>query len=232
MGGLLWGENNTLRLSLDRGDLWDERTHGEAEWWKKHPWTKAARQGRSVGYGYYNGVTPTKLPGGRLEITLPPGKSAKSFELNLATAEGLVEFADHSQLRAFYSAAVPVVLIRIPGEPSRPRPPSRRSRQGRQRRSQQRRRGQQTRLPGPQARQRGQCQVVRPGWRRWLPILRLHRNPTQPAPTPCWHWPSPPPTTSSRNRARRGPPARPRPLRQRHRHRLRRHAQTPRRLVA
>ena len=25
MGVLLWGETNTLRLSLDRGDLWDER---------------------------------------------------------------------------------------------------------------------------------------------------------------------------------------------------------------
>lgn len=36
LGGLLWGEKNTLRLSLDRGDLWDERTTGEKEWWKKH----------------------------------------------------------------------------------------------------------------------------------------------------------------------------------------------------
>jgi alpha-L-fucosidase 2 len=116
MGGLLWGEKNTLRLSLDRGDLWDERTHGEKEWWKKHPWTEASGKGDPWDK-YYNGVTPTKLPGGRLEITLPPGKSAKSFELNLATAEGLVDFADASQLRAFYSAAVPVVLIRIPGEP-------------------------------------------------------------------------------------------------------------------
>src|SRR5512137_1761931 len=25
LGGLLWGEDYTLRLSLDRGDLWDER---------------------------------------------------------------------------------------------------------------------------------------------------------------------------------------------------------------
>ena len=25
MGGLLWGETNLIRLSLDRGDLWDER---------------------------------------------------------------------------------------------------------------------------------------------------------------------------------------------------------------
>jgi alpha-L-fucosidase 2 len=116
MGGLLWGEANTLRLSLDRGDLWDERTHGEQEWWKKHPWSTAVAKGDPWDM-YYNGVTPTKLPGGRLEITLPPGKSVKNFELNLATAEGFVGFTDGSQLRAFYSAAVPVVLIRLPGAP-------------------------------------------------------------------------------------------------------------------
>ena len=26
-GGLLWGADNEIRLSLDRGDLWDLRTH-------------------------------------------------------------------------------------------------------------------------------------------------------------------------------------------------------------
>ena len=29
MGGLLWGGDNVVRLSLDRGDLWDERPHHE-----------------------------------------------------------------------------------------------------------------------------------------------------------------------------------------------------------
>jgi hypothetical protein len=81
MGGLLWGEKHTLRMSLDRGDLWDERTHGEAEWWKKNTWKNAASKGDPWN-DYYNGVTPTKLPGGRLEITLSPEKSASSFELN------------------------------------------------------------------------------------------------------------------------------------------------------
>ena len=38
LGGLLWGDKNTIRLSLDRGDLWDERTYGEKEWWKKIRW--------------------------------------------------------------------------------------------------------------------------------------------------------------------------------------------------
>jgi|GEM_PF-5639292 len=41
MGGLLWGEATKLRLSLYRGDLWDERTHGEKEWWKKYTYASA-----------------------------------------------------------------------------------------------------------------------------------------------------------------------------------------------
>ena len=93
-----------------------ERTHGEKEWWKKNPWTKAAAGGDPWDQ-YYNGVTPTKLPGGRLEITLPAGKAATWFELNLATAEGRVEFGDGTALSAFYSAEKPVVLMRIPGKP-------------------------------------------------------------------------------------------------------------------
>ena len=39
LGGLFWGEKNTIRLSLDRGDLWDERTFGEKEWWKKRTYS-------------------------------------------------------------------------------------------------------------------------------------------------------------------------------------------------
>ena len=79
MGGLLWGENNIIRLSLDRGDLWDERTNGPAEWWKEHTYQKAADLIAQKKYDLvsdwwdtpYNGVTPTKLPAGRIEIKLP-----------------------------------------------------------------------------------------------------------------------------------------------------------------
>jgi alpha-L-fucosidase 2 len=45
MGGLLWGEKNLLRMSLDRGDLWDERTSGEKNWWKNHPWQSEKTDG-------------------------------------------------------------------------------------------------------------------------------------------------------------------------------------------
>jgi alpha-L-fucosidase 2 len=110
MGGLLWGGKNLVRLSLDRGDLWDERPAVEKDWWKKETWAKGGDWDAP-----YNGVTPTKLPAGRLEITLDPAQEIKSFELNLATAEGFAHFTDGTKLDAFFSAASPVALIRIPG---------------------------------------------------------------------------------------------------------------------
>ncbi|MCW1924450.1 hypothetical protein OKA05_17925 [Luteolibacter arcticus] len=116
MGGLLWGEGSTLRLSLDRGDLWDERTTGEKEWWKKHPWN-SLKDGGDPWNAYYNGITPTKLPAGRLELTLDPSQTIKSFELNLASAEGLAHFKDGPEARAFFSAAQSVAMMRIPGKP-------------------------------------------------------------------------------------------------------------------
>ena len=110
MGGLLWGEGNTVRLSLDRGDLWDERPHHEAGWWKKRTWAKGGDWD-----GPYNGVTPTKLPAGRLEITLEPSHKLQAFELNLATAEGVAHLTDGQKLTGFFSATEPVALFRIPG---------------------------------------------------------------------------------------------------------------------
>ncbi|WP_026554619.1 glycosyl hydrolase family 95 catalytic domain-containing protein [Arthrobacter sp. 35W] len=114
MGGLLWGGGNTLRLSLDRGDLWDERTTGEAEWWKKNPWQDLQDEADPWGK-YYGGLTPTKLPAGRLELALDPGQSIESFELDLATAEGTAALGGGSACTAFFSAAAPVAMLRLPG---------------------------------------------------------------------------------------------------------------------
>ena len=109
-GGLLWGEGNLIRLSLDRGDLWDERPHAEPGWWKKRTWKVGGDWD-----GPYNGVTPTKLPAGRIEMTLDESQRIKTFELNLATAEGWVHFHNGHKLDAFFSATSPVALLRIPG---------------------------------------------------------------------------------------------------------------------
>jgi len=123
MGGLLWGENNTIRLSLDRGDLWDERTHGGENWWKEHTFLKGAELVRRKEYTLlrtwwddpYRGVTPTKLPAGRIEIKLPQSEIAREFELDLSHAEGIVRFNSQTEIKAMYSADEPVALLVIKG---------------------------------------------------------------------------------------------------------------------
>ncbi len=134
MGMLLWGETNTLRLSLDRGDLWDERpskrfteVRSLFNWRTMQGLVASNRMDEfhdvfDSNYDYHG--PPTKLPAGRLEITLDPGVSIRGFELNLATAEGLVavDGVGAGALRAFVNAsdvAEPVALVRIPGPPLR-----------------------------------------------------------------------------------------------------------------
>jgi alpha-L-fucosidase 2 len=123
MGGLLWGENNIIRLSLDRGDLWDERTHGNERWWKEHTFSKGAELVTQKEFTMlnnwwddpYNGVTPTKLPAGRIEIKLPESEIARDFQLHLANAEGIVRFNSELVIKVMYSATEPVALLLVKG---------------------------------------------------------------------------------------------------------------------
>ncbi len=129
LGGLLWGEGGTLRLSLDRGDLWDERPAAGVPWKRFNYATmqQLVREGKNDELNAifdrpYGAPHPTKLPAGRLEVDLAPGRALKSFELNLATAEGRALLDDGSRADAFFSAREPVALLRIPGpEPARVR---------------------------------------------------------------------------------------------------------------
>ena len=198
MGGLLWGEANKIRLSLDRGDLWDERPAGEKEWWKTRTFAKAAELVAKQDFDTvanwwdspYNGVTPTKLPAGRLEITLDPAQTVERFELNLATAEGIAHFAGGQRLEAFFSAAEPVALMRIPG----PEPqaieliPSGAKPAGGRRGPEQRRRGQPAGLPAGTARPRRHRHMVCPGRRGGPAVLCLCRQPARRCRRHCWPW--------------------------------------------
>lgn len=123
MGGLLWGEKNTIKLSLDRGDLWDERTHGEREWWKKYNYQKGAAMIAQKNFsaitswwdGAYRGVSPTKLPAGRIELKFPDEEEVKEFELMEAKAEGITRFNSGAAINAIYSATDPVAILSIKG---------------------------------------------------------------------------------------------------------------------
>ncbi len=124
MGGLLWGEGDTLRLSLDRGDLWDTRI---PEALQREDWTWATlRRLKESGDHQtmaemfdrpYDSVPyPTKLPGGRLEFSPPlaPGTTIRDFTLDLARAEARVD-ADGKTIGAFFSATFDVAMLRFEG---------------------------------------------------------------------------------------------------------------------
>ena len=122
LGGLLWGEGQTIRLSLDRGDLWDLRTPAaiHEKGFTYANLQKLVREKNTGEIGRltdapYNHPTPTKIPAGRLEITLDPARAVTAFELDLARAEGQARLSDGNRLRAFFSAVQPVALIQIPG---------------------------------------------------------------------------------------------------------------------
>jgi alpha-L-fucosidase 2 len=121
LGGLLWGEGTRLRISLDRGDLWDERPADGVEWdrFNYRTMRELIAAGKNDEFNRifdkpYDGLHPTKLPAGRVEVTLPADLELTSFELNLATAEGRAHTANGA-ISGFFSAAERVALVRIPG---------------------------------------------------------------------------------------------------------------------
>jgi len=123
LGGLLWGQGSTVRLSLDRGDLWDvripERINEPDYTWKEiRAEVERGDQGAVVRRfdSTYNEIKyPTKLPGGRLEIDLAEDQTLESFDLDLSEAVGRARLSNGQMIEGFYSARSPVGIFRIPG---------------------------------------------------------------------------------------------------------------------
>jgi alpha-L-fucosidase 2 len=122
LGGLLWGGDGTLRLSLDRGDLWDERpapgnplrgfTYAQLQ--RLVAAKDNAGISQIVDVAYFSDH-PTKFPAGRLELDLAPGQTVNAFELDLATATGRASLAAGGAVEAFFCADQAVALLRVPG---------------------------------------------------------------------------------------------------------------------
>ena len=92
-GGLLWGGDSIINLSLDRGDLWDVRTHPgfTAPGFTYETVKKMALAGLTDSLNrQYARVSdyPTKLPGCRLVIRLPEGVTVESFHLDMKRGLG------------------------------------------------------------------------------------------------------------------------------------------------
>ncbi len=123
MGALLWGDGPTVKLSLDRGDMWDVRP---AERFKQPDWNFAtlkrlAAEGNQEKIleifesSYGGSAHPSKIPGGRLELKFGQKSRAEEFSLDLRRAQGKVKMGKGG-MEVFCSAVEPVGMIRIKGD--------------------------------------------------------------------------------------------------------------------
>jgi len=123
LGGLLWGAGNELRLSLDRGDLWDLRQHPI---YARPEFNYAtvvahAQSGRTDALNKefaHPSDFPTKLPGARLVVTLATEFQARAFHLDLQRALGSVDFGP-AQAECFFSESSPAALLLLPDPAAR-----------------------------------------------------------------------------------------------------------------
>ena len=126
IGALMWGEGNMLRVSLDRGDLWDLRRpeiYSRPDWnyqtIKRLVAEKNQREMvRLFDDPYEETPYPTKLPAGRVELRFPDGAQVSQFDLDLKTAEGRARFLampSSSDIRVFVDDASPVVMVSLLG---------------------------------------------------------------------------------------------------------------------
>jgi len=121
LGGLLWGEGRRLVLSLDRGDLWDQRAAAPfgTPGYRYADIVRLVREGKEDSLHhrfdepYDNIPFPTKIPAGRLTITLDAAQQPSRFTLHLAEAEAAVALTRGSG-RAFFSAVQRVAFVRLP----------------------------------------------------------------------------------------------------------------------
>jgi alpha-L-fucosidase 2 len=122
LGALVWGDGHTVRLSIDRGDLWDLRVPDTL---KRPDWTWATIQKlRDAGdfktinalfdVPYDTVPYPTKLPGGRIELIFPDPTRVSGFALDLSSAEVVVSLSD-GDVRVRMDAVLGIGLMSIRG---------------------------------------------------------------------------------------------------------------------
>jgi alpha-L-fucosidase 2 len=125
LGALVWGDGSPLRISLDRSDLWDLRAVPEfhspeysfEQMRRWHEQGKTAELLR-VYEAPYNRPAPTKIPAGRIEITLGRSPEFRDTGLNLLDAIAEMNLSG-VKVNVFVHATDPVGMVRVvsPGAP-------------------------------------------------------------------------------------------------------------------
>jgi len=120
-GALIWGDGTPIRFSLDRIDLWDLRSipsweRPDYNYRTMRAWVNEGRID-DLRELYENTYTvapgPTKIPAGRLEITLGPGSTVRRSTLHLRNALARVETTDGSVIESIVHAERPIGYLRV-----------------------------------------------------------------------------------------------------------------------
>ena len=118
LGALVWGDGKPLRISLDRTDLWDLRPVPEffSEEYSYKMMRRWVRQRRLADLHRlyddpYGNPGPTKIPAGRIEMTLGNNPAFEKASLDLATAMTTVLFKNGHRVRIFVHATEPFGMI-------------------------------------------------------------------------------------------------------------------------
>lgn len=131
VGALVWQRDSSLRLSLDRTDLWDLRPvdslsgdNFRFSWVKEHIRTKDYLPvQKKLDWPYDMNPAPSKIPGAAIEFPLEKIGAPTQVRLYLNNALCEANWADGTQMQTFVHATEPVGWfvfrnLRIPIEPS------------------------------------------------------------------------------------------------------------------
>ncbi|MBN2592342.1 MAG: glycoside hydrolase N-terminal domain-containing protein [Sedimentisphaerales bacterium] len=120
LGALVWGDGKPLRISLDRTDLWDLRPvpefHGKDYSYRTmRQWVKEGRLAdlHRLYDDPYGNPGPTKIPAGRIELTIGDDAVFESASLDIASATATVEFGNNCKAEVFVHASEQFGMIRI-----------------------------------------------------------------------------------------------------------------------
>lgn len=119
LGALVWQKGNTLRISLDRADLWDLRPVKELDSLNFQMVVEAVQSGkydrinRLGDLPYDRDPAPSKIPGAALVFNVEALGSVKKSELDLAAATAHIEWKNGVKFTAFVHAQSQVGWFRF-----------------------------------------------------------------------------------------------------------------------
>lgn len=111
LGALIWQRDSTLRMSLDRVDLWDDRPMPQInrltyKWVEQQVLKGAYDTVQQIGDKPYDeNAAPSKIPGAALEFRMPAGYTVKLAEVSLRDGLAMVEFTDELRFMSFIHAS-------------------------------------------------------------------------------------------------------------------------------